>query len=124
MSFGPQRPATSGHEKSAPARFASWAGALPRLRGECPERTPQRTQRLQQEEDEMQVYLSATEAAVRQGLTREGFYHRLRRYPLPPDAMIGKTKGWLPETIDAHAATIPPPGPPAHETRTPNPETP
>ena len=63
----------------------------------------------------MQVYLSATEAAVRQGLTREGFYHRLRRYPLSPDAMIGKNKGWLPETIDAYSATIPGPGPAPRE---------
>ena len=59
----------------------------------------------------MHRYLSITEAAVRQGLTREGFYHRLRHYPLPPDAMIGSTRGWLPENIDAYAATIPAPGP-------------
>ena len=63
----------------------------------------------------MRLYLSVTEAAARQGLTREGFYHRLRHYPLPPDAMIGKTKGWLPETIDAFSATIPGRGPAPRE---------
>lgn len=59
----------------------------------------------------MHVFLSVAEAAARQGITRDGFYARLRSHPLPPDAMIGSTRGWLPENIDAYAATIPAPGP-------------
>ena len=59
----------------------------------------------------MRVFLSVAEAAKRQGITRDGFYVRLRRHPLAPDAMIGSTRGWLPETIDDYAATIPAPGP-------------
>lgn len=52
----------------------------------------------------MHVFLSATEAAERVGITRVSLYKR----GLPePEAMIGQHKGWLPETIDAWEATIP-----------------
>ncbi|VEG58142.1 putative transcriptional regulator [Mycolicibacterium aurum] len=43
-------------------------------------------------------YLSRTEVAERIGVKPD----TLGRYKLPePDAMIGATRGWLPETIDA-----------------------
>lgn len=49
-------------------------------------------------------YLSATEVAERIGVTRGA----LGRYKLPePDAVIGTTRGWLPETIDAWNAARP-----------------
>lgn len=55
---------------------------------------------------EVQKYLSVTEVADRAGLSRNTikFYSQ---YPgrLPePDAMVGRVKGWLPETIDAWMA--------------------
>lgn len=61
----------------------------------------------------MHIYLSLTEAAVRLGLTKDGVIRRLRTYPLEPDAMIGSTRGWLPETLDAWDKTIPARGVPA-----------
>ena len=49
-------------------------------------------------------YLSLTEVAERLGVARG----TLGRYRLPePDAMIGTTRGWLPETIDAWNASRP-----------------
>ncbi|MFJ4761645.1 helix-turn-helix domain-containing protein [Kocuria marina] len=59
----------------------------------------------------MLVFLSVTEAAARLGLTRDGLIRRLRAYPLEADAMIGTTRGWLPDTLDAWDKTIPGPGP-------------
>ena len=42
-------------------------------------------------------YLSVTDVARRLGITSAA----VSAYKLPePDAMIGKTRGWLPETID------------------------
>jgi predicted DNA-binding transcriptional regulator AlpA len=49
-------------------------------------------------------YLSTTELAERIGVGRSS----LGNYRLPePDAMIGATRGWLPETIDAWNASRP-----------------
>ncbi|MCI1984812.1 MAG: hypothetical protein LKJ47_08640 [Bifidobacteriaceae bacterium] len=49
-------------------------------------------------------YLSFTEVAERLGITKGG----LGNYKLPtPDALIGKTRGWLPETIDQWNAARP-----------------
>lgn len=52
----------------------------------------------------MQKFLSRTEVAERIGVKPD----TLGRYKLPePDATIGKTRGWLPETIDAWNAARP-----------------
>lgn len=52
----------------------------------------------------MIVYLSAAEVAERIGVKPD----TLKRYVLPePDAMIGRYRGWLPETIDAWNAARP-----------------
>jgi len=52
----------------------------------------------------MTVYLSAAEFAERIGVA----VGTLSRYKLPePDAMIGKYRGWLPETVDAWNAARP-----------------
>lgn len=52
----------------------------------------------------MIVYLSAAEFAARIGVKPDS----LNRYKLPePDAMIGRTRGWLAETIDAWNAARP-----------------
>lgn len=52
----------------------------------------------------MTRYLSYSEVAARLGITTGG----LGGAKLPsPDAIIGKTRGWLPETIDAWNATRP-----------------
>lgn len=49
-------------------------------------------------------YLSPSELAARIGVKTA----TLCRYKLPePDAMIGRTRGWLPETIDAWNAARP-----------------
>jgi hypothetical protein len=49
-------------------------------------------------------YLSVTEVAERIGVAPS----TLSRYKLPtPDALIGTTRGWLPETIDAWNAARP-----------------
>ena len=49
-------------------------------------------------------YLSATEVAERIGVKPT----TLSRYRLPrPDAMIGRTRGWLPETVDKWNASRP-----------------
>ena len=49
-------------------------------------------------------YLSGTEVAARIGVTTG----TLSRYKLPaPDAMIGSTRGWHPETIDVWHANRP-----------------
>lgn len=49
-------------------------------------------------------YLSRAEFAARVGLA----VGTLSRYKLPePDARIGTTRGWLPETIDAWQAARP-----------------
>ncbi|WOC11267.1 helix-turn-helix transcriptional regulator [Gordonia sp. MP11Mi] len=50
------------------------------------------------------VYLSASEVAERIGVVRSA----ISRYKMPPpDALIGATRGWLPETIDAWNADRP-----------------
>ena len=52
----------------------------------------------------MTVYLSTSEFAARIGVKPD----TLNRYKLPePDAMIGRTRGWLPETVDAWNASRP-----------------
>lgn len=52
----------------------------------------------------MRAYLSRSEVAARIGVKPD----TLGRYKLPePDAMIGATRGWLPETIDAWNANRP-----------------
>lgn len=52
----------------------------------------------------MIVYLSRTEVAQRLSISPDS----LSRYKLPePDAMIGRTRGWLAETIDAWNAGRP-----------------
>lgn len=49
-------------------------------------------------------YLSASEVADRLGIDRSA----ISRYRMPdPDALIGKTRGWLPETIDEWHANRP-----------------
>lgn len=51
----------------------------------------------------MRRYLSISEVAERTGLTRntaKSYSQVPGRLP-PPDAMVGRVKGWLPETIDA-----------------------
>lgn len=49
-------------------------------------------------------YLSASEVADRLGIDRSA----ISRYRMPdPDALIGKTRGWLPETIDEWNANRP-----------------
>ncbi len=49
-------------------------------------------------------YLSLTEIAKQLGITPGG----LSNYKLPePDALIGKTRGWLPETIEKWQAERP-----------------
>lgn len=49
-------------------------------------------------------YLSLTEVAGRLGITAGA----LAGYKLPePDALIGRTRGWLPETIDEWNAARP-----------------
>ena len=49
-------------------------------------------------------YLSSGEVAARLGITLDALMH----YKLPePDALIGRTRGWLPETIDAWNASRP-----------------
>ena len=49
-------------------------------------------------------YLSISEVAQRLGITRGAVI----RYNLPePDATIGTTRGWLPETIDIWDANRP-----------------
>lgn len=56
----------------------------------------------------MTIYLSSSEAAARIGIKHGTFcsYRQQGRTP-PPDAKIGKTEGWLPETIDAWNQTRP-----------------
>lgn len=51
----------------------------------------------------MQTYLSVTEIAERTGLTLNTVksYSQIPGRLPAPDAMIGRVKGWLPETIDA-----------------------
>lgn len=52
----------------------------------------------------MIVYLSISEFADRIGVKPD----TLNRYKLPePDAMIGRSRGWLPETVDAWNAARP-----------------
>ncbi|OYD60755.1 hypothetical protein BDB13_5634 [Rhodococcus sp. OK302] len=49
-------------------------------------------------------YLSTTEVAERLGVDRSAISH----YKMPePDAFIGKTRGWLPKTIDEWNASRP-----------------
>lgn len=49
-------------------------------------------------------YLSLSEFADKVGVKRD----TLKDYKLPtPDAMIGRARGWLPETIDAWNAARP-----------------
>ena len=49
-------------------------------------------------------YLSLTEVAARLGITTGA----LAGYKLPePDAVLGRTRGWLPETIDQWNAARP-----------------
>ena len=50
------------------------------------------------------TYLSASEVAERLGIDRSA----ISKYKMPtPDAVIGKTRGWLPETIDDWNASRP-----------------
>ncbi|MFT3663188.1 MAG: XRE family transcriptional regulator [Gordonia sp. (in: high G+C Gram-positive bacteria)] len=50
------------------------------------------------------IYLSAAEVAERIGVVRSA----ISRYKMPePDALIGQTRGWLPETIDEWNANRP-----------------
>ena len=52
----------------------------------------------------MITYLSASELAERIGVSP----NTIKRYVLPePDAVIGKVRGWLPETVDAWNAARP-----------------
>lgn len=54
----------------------------------------------------MQKYLSVTEVADKTGLsanTVKAYSHVPGRLP-EPDAMIGRVRGWLPETIDTWMA--------------------
>lgn len=52
----------------------------------------------------MIVYLSVGDVAERIGVTPAA----IARYKMPePDALIGKTRGWLPETIDTWNASRP-----------------
>lgn len=52
----------------------------------------------------MNIYLSSTEFAERIGVKPD----TLNKYKLPePDAMIGRVRGWLPETIDTWNASRP-----------------
>lgn len=48
-------------------------------------------------------YLSVTEFAERAGLSRNTVkaYSQIPGRIPEPDAMIGRVKGWLPETVDA-----------------------
>lgn len=49
-------------------------------------------------------YLNVSEVAERIGVKPD----TLKRYKLPePDALIGRTRGWLPATIDAWNASRP-----------------
>lgn len=49
-------------------------------------------------------YLNRSEVAARLGVRPD----TLNRYPLPePDVMLGRHRGWLPETIDAWNRTRP-----------------
>ncbi|MCW2300759.1 putative DNA-binding transcriptional regulator AlpA [Rhodococcus erythropolis] len=49
-------------------------------------------------------FLSTTEVAERLGVDRSAIGH----YKMPePDALIGKTRGWRPETIDEWNANRP-----------------
>ncbi|HQV17789.1 XRE family transcriptional regulator [Gordonia sp. (in: high G+C Gram-positive bacteria)] len=60
-------------------------------------------------------YLSASEVAERLGIDRSA----ISRYKMPePDALIGKTRGWLPETIDEWNANRPGPGNRSNHPRT------
>lgn len=56
----------------------------------------------------MKHYLSMGECAERLGIAASTFtaYYYRNQGP-PPDAMIGKTPGWLPETIDTWNANRP-----------------
>lgn len=50
-------------------------------------------------------YLSRSDAAARVGLAPETIRAYDKRGYLPaPDAMVGRARGWLPETIDKWAA--------------------
>ncbi|KWX66541.1 hypothetical protein ASJ79_25110 [Mycobacterium sp. NAZ190054] len=51
-------------------------------------------------------YLSVTEFAERAGLSINSVkaYSQIPGRLPEPDAMIGRVKGWLPETVDAWAA--------------------
>ncbi|MCI1935681.1 MAG: hypothetical protein LKJ44_04215 [Bifidobacteriaceae bacterium] len=51
-----------------------------------------------------QRFLSVTEIAARLGITTNGVLNL--RLP-EPDALIGRTRGWKPETIDAWNAQRP-----------------
>ena len=49
-----------------------------------------------------QTYLSADEVASRLGVSRFEVYRRLKAGDLPaPDALVGRTFGWRPETVTA-----------------------
>jgi predicted DNA-binding transcriptional regulator AlpA len=50
----------------------------------------------------MKRYLSITQIAEKSGLARNTVkvYSQIPGRLPPPDAMIGRIKGWLPETID------------------------
>lgn len=49
-------------------------------------------------------YLSLTDIAKRRGVQRTS----MSRYTLPePDATVGSTRGWLPETVDEWEKSLP-----------------
>jgi len=54
----------------------------------------------------VQKYLSVTEVADKAGLSRNTVksYSQIPGRLPEPDAMVGRVKGWLPETIDAWMA--------------------
>lgn len=55
---------------------------------------------------DMKRYLSTSEVAERTGLTRNTVksYSQIPGRLPTPDAIVGRVKGWLPETIDAWMA--------------------
>lgn len=54
------------------------------------------------------IYLSGTESAGRLGIRPKTWSAYVSRgYAPPPDARIGDTLGWLPETLDRWQSTRP-----------------
>lgn len=53
---------------------------------------------------------SGTQAAEIVGITREGFYRIMKKYPLVPDVMHNSAPGWTRESLLEWHAAIPSPG--------------